>query len=266
MVFGLNYLAEACWMILVQVFLLKIQHIYQTNPRNRPLTSFEKCIIGIAFWTVFVVGKFGTRIIINLSTSLFISTGREKGTNTDNIEQHGRSSTAGELVYKVLATWLIHKAVNFILETALPFWDEMAGDSDKARRKLEARASELLDSIQDLIRGQRLGHKRVHVMHRSGQEISLDRRQINNPMEGQRTLDWNIVVEKTALDEMKETLGPPGGFGEMGFNVSKDGVCFEAMGVGTRFNLKFSSEPSCIPPVEPRKKRRPQVKGRSNTK
>jgi hypothetical protein len=41
---------------------------------------------------------------------------------------------------------------------------------------------------------------------------------------------------------MKETLGPPGGFGEMGFSVGKDGIRFEAMGVGTSFNLMFELE------------------------
>ena len=38
-----------------------------------------------------------------------------------------------------------------------------------------------------------------------------------------------------------ETLGPPGGFGEveLGFDVSKGRVRFGAMGIGTRLNLTF---------------------------
>jgi hypothetical protein len=265
MVSGLHYLAEACWMMLVQVFLLKVQHIYQTNPRKRPLTSFEKCIIGMAFWTIFLVGRFATRIVLSFSTTIFVFNGNEAHKSA-SAEQHKHSSAASELVYKVLVTWLIHKAINFILETALPFWDELAGDSELAKLKFEARASDLMEGVKDLVRGERRSQNRVQAVNRSGQDISLQRRQMYNPIEGQRTLDWNIVVEKMALDEMKEILGPPGGFGEMGFNVSKDGVCFGAMGVGTRFNLKFSLEASSVFPVEPQKKRRPQLKGRSNTK
>lgn len=73
----------------------------------------------------------------------------------------------------------------------------------------------------------------------SSQPISLERHQGDDPDEGARTLSWKIAIDKNALDEMKETLGPPGGFGEMGFNVTKEGVCFEAMGIGTRFKLEF---------------------------
>ena len=52
-------------------------------------------------------------------------------------------------------------------------------------------------------------------------------------------MSWDLTVDRHALDEMKETLGPPGGFGELGFSVAGDRVCFGAMGVGTRFDLTF---------------------------
>ncbi|EPE30289.1 hypothetical protein GLAREA_13012 [Glarea lozoyensis ATCC 20868] len=256
------HLVEAGWMMVVQVFLLKAQHFHQTNPRNRPLTSFEKGIIGTAFWITFLLGGALCRLLLRFSQTVISGNGELP--TTPNVE--GGSGT-GRFVYKVLATWLIHKAVNFILETVLPFWDELARDSSKARQKLEVRASELLEGIQDFIQGKGFGAGQVQVL-RSGQEISLERRQVNDPVHGQRTLDWNVVVDKTALNEMMETLGPPGGFGEMGFNVSRDGVCFEAMGVGTRFNLKFglSGSKTGDGGVEVKTKKRPPLKGRSNTK
>ena len=74
------------------------------------------------------------------------------------------------------------------------------------------------------------------------QTISLERRQDHSPTENERVLNWNFLVDKSALDEMKGVLGPPGGFGELGFNVAKDHVCFGAMGIGTSFNLTFELE------------------------
>jgi hypothetical protein len=232
-------------MILLQFLLLKAQHFYETNPRNRPLTSFEKFIIGTSFWTIFILGSYVTGLATRLVKMIVVSGDRE------NRETFAKSNWntwgIGPMIYKILATWLIHQAINFFLETVCPFWEEMSSDAEGACLRIEARARELLEGVREFAQGRGFGHKRLIVLkHGSGQEISLERHQVHDPLEGQRTLDWNIVVDKNALDEMKETLGPPGGFGEMGFNVSKDGVSFEAMGVGTRFNLKFSLK---VPPV-----------------
>jgi hypothetical protein len=75
------------------------------------------------------------------------------------------------------------------------------------------------------------------IVNSNRQIIYLERRQTDHPNEGQRILSWNIVVDSEAMNEMKETLGPPEGFGELGFNISRDGVRFEAMDVETSFNL-----------------------------
>lgn len=79
-----------------------------------------------------------------------------------------------------------------------------------------------------------------------GQKIELQRHQDENRVEGERTLNWDLSVDKEALDEMMETLGPPGAFGELGFHISKGKVCFGAMGVGTRFNLTFGLETGSV--------------------
>jgi hypothetical protein len=75
-----------------------------------------------------------------------------------------------------------------------------------------------------------------------GQAVQLQRRHDEFPVDGQRTLNWDVRVDKEALGEMMETLGPPGGFGELGFSITAGKVCFGAMGVGTRFNLNFVLE------------------------
>jgi hypothetical protein len=62
---------------------------------------------------------------------------------------------------------------------------------------------------------------------------------------------------------MKETLGPPGGFGELGFCVGKDDVRYEAMGVGTSFGLVFAVEEVVMETkVGINAAVRPEVKGR----
>lgn len=113
------------------------------------------------------------------------------------------------------------------------------------QRKVEARITQSFGGLRELSRTMTKksgyeGHQRAKkklVVSESGQLICLERHKVED--EGGRTLDWDVVVEKSALDEMKETLGPPGGFGELGFIVEKDGVSFQAMGVGTKFNLRF---------------------------
>lgn len=76
-----------------------------------------------------------------------------------------------------------------------------------------------------------------------GQTIQLQRHQEEVPFDRQRILNWDLGIDKEALAEMMETLGPPGGFGELGFNITTGKVCFGAMGIGTRFNLNFVLEP-----------------------
>jgi hypothetical protein len=45
-----------------------------------------------------------------------------------------------------------------------------------------------------------------------GQRIELRRHQDENPVDGQRTLNWDMKVDRETLREMMETLGPPGMF------------------------------------------------------
>jgi hypothetical protein len=146
----------------------------------------------------------------------------------------------------VLITWFLHLALTFVLDTGIPFWLELRQSPRKAVHKVAKRLKEILSILQSTFQ-QPISGFLVELSQKlrddnwkaKGQAIHLERRQTDYPSEGQRRLSWNIVVDEEAMDEMKETLGPPGGFGELGFNVAKDGVRFEAMGVGTSFNLMF---------------------------
>jgi len=146
----------------------------------------------------------------------------------------------------VLITWFLHLALTFVLDTGIPFWLELRQRPRNAVHKVDKRLKEILDILQSTFQQPFSGFLvdlsqkfRDDNWKAEGQAIHLERRQTDYPSEGQRRLSWNIVVDEEAMDEMKETLGPPGGFGELGFNVAKDGVRFEAMGVGTSFNLIF---------------------------
>jgi len=150
------------------------------------------------------------------------------------------------LFYKTLWTWVLHRGVTFGLETVVPLWMASWADSIVVLEKIHARGLEVIEFIRDIDWRRSpateivLGKLPAFNEKRSCQLISLERHQSDDPAEGARTLSWTLAIDKKALDEMKETLGPPGGFGEMGFNVSREGVSFEAMGIGTRFNLSFS--------------------------
>jgi hypothetical protein len=136
--------------------------------------------------------------------------------------------------------------LTFVLDTGIPFWFELRQSPQKAIHKVDKRLKEIFNILQSTFQ-QPFSGLLVELSQKlrddnwkaKGQAIHLERRQTDYPSEGQRRLSWNIVVDEEAMDEMKETLGPPGGFGELGFNVAKDGVRFEAMGVGTSFNLIF---------------------------
>ncbi|KAH8588676.1 hypothetical protein B0O99DRAFT_693242 [Bisporella sp. PMI_857] len=153
------------------------------------------------------------------------------------------------LIYEVLATWLISSSINTVLDTIIPLVRNIRKDPQAAIVKLPYRCLELLDFARELTRksvpepGMRIERPRGGslVGNEKGvvQVINLKRHQSRNPVKEERILNWDLTIDKSALDEIKETLGPPGGFGELGFNVSGDRVFFGAMGVGTRFNLNF---------------------------
>jgi hypothetical protein len=225
-------------MVVMQLGLLKVQYYSRQNPRLKPLSTFEICSVVAILWMSYIV-------LAGITTGVlgFIS---PFGASDRGGEHDRRRYGVVFLFYKTLWTWVLHQGLTFGLENVDSFWTALLMDSTAIRKKIETRLLEVAESLRDIdwrksLRpgliiesSQGLGDKKA------SQLISLERHKSRDPIEGARTLTWNIAIDKKALDEMKETLGPPGGFGEMGFNVTGEGVSFEAMGIGTRFNLSFS--------------------------
>lgn len=145
-----------------------------------------------------------------------------------------------------LTAWFFHLGLIYFLETGIPFCRQLLKSHEKTLKKLSARLKDihnfLKSTLQDPFSGLSVsfaGDVADEIFNSNGHFVYLERRQTDHPNEGKRILSWKIVVDSEAMNEMKETLGPPGGFGELGFNISRDGVTFEAMGVGTSFNLMF---------------------------
>jgi hypothetical protein len=143
---------------------------------------------------------------------------------------------------ELLATWLIAQVVPLI-----PLLLEIRERPRTFLERFRTRYFELVQFMKFSIHDQtpiaqtKSGFERDDDAEKICQSIELRRIQEENPVEGERTLNWDLSIDKKALQELMETLGPPGGFGEveLGFDVSKGRIRFGAMGIGTRFNLTF---------------------------
>ncbi|KAH8650600.1 hypothetical protein BGZ60DRAFT_534255 [Tricladium varicosporioides] len=254
------FVAECCWMFLLQLLLDRVQHYLRQNPRWKPLSSLEICLVVSILWACFLILRSGLGIAIGLFEVVILKKGSASKTGGLGIE-HRKRYIPVYLFYKTLATLLVYQGINFCLETVFPLCRQMNKDSEVVGRRVRTRIAELLEFVRAFNVGKgifssSLSEQRPEILE-NNQLITLERNQCDEPVKGRRTLNWNIMVDQDALDEMKATLGPPGGFGEMGFNVSKEGVCFEAMGVGTTFNLKFVvKEPAIQKSVKKAKKKK----------
>ena len=151
------------------------------------------------------------------------------------------------LVDRIVMSWILHHGLVMLLDVIIPYSKDKRGNPAAEITKILLRASKLVVFIHNTTLGSPTGapHLPPKTLIQDSdsssitQTIRLRRTQTDRRKEGQRDLAWTLVIDKEALDEMKETLGPPGGFGELGFSVGRDGVRFEAMGVGTSFVLAF---------------------------
>lgn len=242
------------WMVVLQGLLLVIHRSGKSRPRSG-IPTREEISVGITVFWMFQLGLWqivaGIGAILSIGLSEFAANGQRREASHQDIN-HGVSGLGYRWLWngiillfrRVLITWGIHLGLVILLDTAIPFWQALRLNPQKAIERLKRRFAEItsflditLQNPSDLSILPKESSKEI--LKSNDQRIHLQRRQTDNPNEGQRRLSWNIVVDKDAMDEMKETLGPPGGFGELGFNVARDGVRFEAMGVGTSFNLMF---------------------------
>jgi hypothetical protein len=249
-------LGTCIWMIALQGLLLVIHRSGTSRQQSNGHPSRAEICVGITLFWTFQLGfgqmlaGIGAILSFGLSESVANDQWREvglKGVLIGISDMGFRWLWSGILLLlnRVLITWYFHLGLVLLLDTAIPFWQGLHRNPHKALRKIELRSKEILgfldskfqDPFSDFSLLPRKNPKEI--LRSNNQEIHLERRRTDHPNKGERRLSWNIVVDKDALDEMKETLGPPGGFGELGFNVARDGVQFEAMGVGTSFNLMF---------------------------
>ncbi|KUJ09674.1 uncharacterized protein LY89DRAFT_275530 [Mollisia scopiformis] len=155
-----------------------------------------------------------------------------------------------QLFNLVILTWQLHQVTLLIINVTIPFIKKVQQHPQFALSLLCSRLQSLIAFLQLITIGQSSTSQQIPLKlcisdENSSlstiQKVRLQRTQTASPKKG-RTLSWSLTVDKEALDEMKETLGPPGGFGELGFCVGKDEVRFEAMGKGTSFGLMFGIE------------------------
>jgi hypothetical protein len=245
----ISMVGTSLWMVVLQGLLFVIHRSGRSRPRSG-LPSREEISVGITVFWMFQLGLWqivaGIRVLSEFAAN---EQRREVGHQDINNGVSGlgyRWLWSGIILLfrRVLLTWGIHLGLVILLDTVIPFWQVFRLNPQTAMERLQRRFAEITSFLDITLQNPSdlsiLPKERSkEILKSNDQRIHLQRRQTDNPNEGQRRLSWNIVVDKDAMDEMKETLGPPGGFGELGFNVARDGVKFEAMGVGTSFNLMF---------------------------
>jgi hypothetical protein len=243
-------------MVLLHGILLVI-HWPGASRARRGQPNLAELFVGIAIFLAFqhcieqLLMAIGSFLFIGLSGFALNRQNQEENHQyasygTGDMELGFFSEKIASILGATLFTWFLHLVLIYFLETGIPFCRQLLKSRKKALKQVNVRLKEIhnfLETVpQDPFSGFSVsfsGDVAEEIVNSQGQSIYLERRQTDHPNEGQRTLSWNIVVNSEAMNEMKETLGPPGGFGELGFNISTAGVRFEAMGVGTSFNLMF---------------------------
>jgi hypothetical protein len=256
---------------LIQYQLFRIQHSAPLS-RLRPPTTLETYIGVSVLWILHFVAN-GTLLALNDITVLVllgtevrdqyrvlrgdISVGGHWTQSlVPTVSESGRGGVVS-IFNRILATGLISCSNSLVMNVVVPFVSELRKDYDAVWKRISYRAIELLYFLQEInssqirsenamkdltptrAREEGKAFKTVQKEDCMNQNIELRRHQCEFPARGQRTLSWDLVVDREIIGEMMETLGPPGGFGELGFCVAGDSVSFGAMGVGTRFNLSF---------------------------
>ena len=252
--FAISTACACVFMVMLQYILLKI-HSSKKGPKSpRPLEIY---LIVTFLWTLHHIFDSAIYVGVIATVSVFLS--------PDEKQEYRHLRTTGYdlgywlwgrhmpkpwdelrlLSFQVLITWLVSQGIALVLSTLIPLLQAVWRNPRSVLLKLHIRSLELLDFLKEIDRKpliipsirpegfldgrfSKSGTGTTHV-------INFRRHQTHDPGEEGRTLNWDLTIDKSALDEMKETLGPPGGFGELGFNVASDRVFFGAMGVKTRY-------------------------------
>ncbi|ESZ94612.1 hypothetical protein SBOR_5023 [Sclerotinia borealis F-4128] len=165
-----------------------------------------------------------------------------------------KSGVAGSvkmLAVELIATWILSQTFLLISDTLIPLLYELRQDHKIVLARIQQRVLELHHYVRmmDWENDSELVTTKMEDESSNGNQeqiIELSRQRSESLTNGdhERKLDWILVIDEEALNEMKEMLGPPGGFGELGFNVAKDRVCLGAVSRGSSFILTFELEGS----------------------
>lgn len=266
-------LTRTIWILLLQIPLLKAhlsrkfdidrnnlslqnRHHAYSPPTDKTPTITELFFATLIFWTIQFVCKTAAIVTDLLFANISHST-------NCNLMALFKPAIWEALLTPVISTWAIYLTLHTILEFVFPAICAIYLYPSSTLQYTLSRARNLATFITPWLppaKSHRTiqSHKRQKSKRQRTRSQSLptgthDSNRPNNirlertqsypdSQKDPRTLDWNLVVDSLAMNEMKETLGPPGGFGELGFCVQKDRVTFECMGPGTCFNLTFRLE------------------------
>ncbi|PQE32006.1 hypothetical protein CJF32_00001598 [Rutstroemia sp. NJR-2017a WRK4] len=257
--FTISNLVAWCFMIIVQYFVFKVLYSKPANTSIAPPTTLETYLLVAGLWVAHRVLDGVLYGMMDMGVCMLAS--KETLERYEALREGiyhlgywtggwGKSWMGNGIVLlgmEVLATWLLSQTLLLISDTLIPlvreirrdrrligvlFWKRLI-EVEMYMRTINWRGDIDLQSSAGLE-----GHEEL----RPRKQCVKFERQRNGPEEGQRSLDWMLVIDREALNEMMESLGPPGGFGELGFSVGKDKVSFGAMGIGTSFTLTFRLE------------------------
>lgn len=241
MVSSVSLIAELGWIAFLHSRLLQAQ--YYRHPRS----AIDIVLVVIIFWPLFVIIDQTFRLLLDLVCAVILKHRHifsEEGVTGPR--QRLVAYDHGSLLRQLLLTLVIYCVLNFWLETILPLWGDIYDDPESVLYRFHLRTQELFELCKAIVgikqrppmTSRRVGD-RMDEACGPCDLIALEREALVDRTGGERTLNWNITIDRGALDELKEILGPPGGFGEMGFCVSNGGVCIGATAIGASFSLNF---------------------------
>ncbi|KAH7327503.1 hypothetical protein BKA65DRAFT_68199 [Rhexocercosporidium sp. MPI-PUGE-AT-0058] len=242
--------AVVCCMLALQYPLLKIHRLRRVLAPEAIPTISEVWVGIAAFWicqlVLGVLGNSALRVVLRVVWDPMFAV--ERLSSCGDINPSKVPTAVRVLVDRMVVSWILHHGLVILLDIIIPFAKDQRRNLQTELTSILSRTSQFLTFIHKITLGSpatNTPHVPLKILIQDSnsrstiQTVRLQRTQTDHSNEGQRTLAWNLVVDKEALDEMKETLGPPGGFGELGFSIGRDGLRFEAMGVGTSFVLDF---------------------------
>ncbi|KAJ8059306.1 hypothetical protein OCU04_012269 [Sclerotinia nivalis] len=258
------------------------QHPYHKSPnRSYTSTSSQPYIRGpstgetyLFIGGLWMIYEFVDAILtFSLDTIIYFVASRKTGLaymeyrdNVYNMRYWAGGVECGMLGYgklfvlEVITTWFLSQIFILVSDVLIPLCHELRRDHRIVVARMQSRVWELEQFVrmmdwknyhdsEFILRDkeeERNGSGSGSGSENQEQIIELSRQRSESLENGdhERKLDWRLVIDEDALNEMKEMLGPPGGFGELGFSVARDRVCLGAVSRGSSFVVTFGLEGS----------------------